>query len=358
MPFDCCRARHICSSLVFLLLFCLPAASFAQEITGVGFRAITIPDPINGGSTPGYVFYPTLQATTVTNVGPYEVHATRDAVALPGAKPLVVISHGNGGTNLGHHALATYLAGHGFIVATLEHPKDNFHDTSGAGHTPVLIGRPIQVKATIDALLGDPQWRPLIDADRIGVSGFSSGGYTSLLIVGAVPRFARFIEYCHRFPKDASNCRDYGKIVAEARGEGLTLEQWVQRTQDSLTHWGNTADPRVKAAFVMAPLSLIFDEAGLSQIDRPIFLYYGDADRVLPPSENAARIRPWLKTLTNVKTVRGADHWVFIDPCSDSLRANAPDICSDPPGVDRAKVHAQLEADALAFFRKTLQVPP
>jgi predicted dienelactone hydrolase len=31
-----------------------------------------------------------------------------------------------------------------------------------------------------------------------------------------------------------------------------------------------------------------------------------------------------------------------------------PMMCSDPAGVDRAKVHAQIQVDALAFFRKTL----
>jgi len=340
-----------------LWLFILPAALFAQGETGVGFHAITIPDPVNGGTMPGYVFYPSAQAGGLTVVGPYEVHATRAASPLPGARPLVVISHGNGGSDLGHNELATYLAAHGFVVATLEHPKDNFHDTSGVGHPPVLVGRPIQVKATISMLLADPQWKRLIDAKRIGVAGFSAGGYTSLLLVGAVPQFARFIDYCHRYPKDEAICHDAGKIEAQARSEGKTLAQWIAGIQASLGRWGSTADPRVKAAFAMAPLSLIFDQAGIARIDRPVFLYYGDSDHVLIPAENAARIRPWMKTLVGVKVVPHADHWVFIDPCSAELSKEAPVICSDPPGVDRVKVHAQLNADALAFFRTTLNSP-
>jgi predicted dienelactone hydrolase len=339
-----------------LTLLIAPALLFAQAVTGVGFHAITIHDPVNGGSMPGYVFYPSAQAQGITQVGPYDVDATRDATPLPGAKPLVVISHGNGGSDLGHHSLATYLASHGFVVATLEHPKDNFHDTSGVGHAPVLVGRPIQVKATISTLLDDPQWSKLIDANRIGVTGFSAGGYTSLLIVGAVPQFARFIDYCHRYPKDEGICHDANKIQAEARSHGLTLEQWVANIQSSLTRWGDTADPRVKSAFVMAPLSLIFDQAGIEKIDRPVFLYYGDHDHVLIPPQNAAHIRPWMKTLIGVKVVPNADHWVFIDPCSAALKKENPMICSDPPGVDRIAVHQQLNADALAFFRKTLNV--
>lgn len=337
-----------------LLFVVMPTLLFAQNETGAGFKAITLPDPVNGGTMPGYVFYPSAQATGITAVGPYDVHATRNAPPIPGAKALVVISHGNGGSALGHSELAVYLARHGFMVATLEHPKDNFHDTSGVGHSPVLVGRPIQVKATISTLLADPQWNKLIDANRIGVAGFSAGGYTSLLLVGAVPHFARFIDYCHRYPKDDAICHDADKVEAEAHREGKTLEQWIAGIQDSLARWGDTADPRVKAAFAMAPLSLIFEQDGIAKIDRPVFLYYGDADHVLRPSENEVRIRPWMKTLAGVKVVHNADHWVFIDPCSAELAKENPVICSDPPGVDRNKVHAQLYADAVVFFQKTL----
>jgi predicted dienelactone hydrolase len=339
-----------------LTLLIAPALLLAQSITGVGFHAITIPDPVNGGTMPGYVFYPSAQAKSITRIGPYDVHATRNAAPIPGAKPLVVISHGNGGSDLGHSEFATYLASHGFVVATLEHPKDNFHDTSGVGHAVVLDGRSVQVKATISYVLGDPQWSKLIDADRIGVTGFSAGGYTSLRIVGAVPHFARFIDYCHRYPNDQAVCADAPKIEAEARSKGMSLDQWMASIQDSLTRWGEPSDPRVKAAFVMAPLSLIFDQDGIEKIDRPVFLYYGDSDHVLNPQENEVRILPWMKTLAGVKVVPHADHWVFIDPCTAELKKDSPTICTDPPGVDRVAVHRQLYTDALAFFRKTLNV--
>ena len=339
-----------------LTLFLAPAMLLAQTVTGVGFHHITINDPVSGGTTPGWVFYPTTHAPGETTIGPYHVDATVDAPAIPGAKPLVVISHGNGGSNLGHHELATYLASHGFIVATLEHPKDNFHDVSGVGYAPVLVGRPIQVKAAISMLFNDPQWKPLIDANRVGVAGFSAGGYTSLMIVGAVPQFRRFIDFCNRYPNDKDVCGEAKKLTAEAQSHRQTLEQMMDGVESQLTRWGNTADPRVKAAFVMAPLSLIFDEAGTAKIDHPVFLYYGQNDHVLRPSANAEHIRPLMKTLVAVKMVPLADHWVFLDPCSPELAKDAKEICSDPPGVDRVKVHQQIQADALAFFRRTLNV--
>lgn len=337
-----------------LVLCCLPLALFAQAVTGVGFKAIAIHDPVNGGSMPGYVFYPSAQAKGVTRIGPYELHATRDAAAIPGARPLVVISHGHGGSDLGHHDLAVYLASHGFIAATLEHPRDNFHDASGDGHPEVEIGRPIQVEAVISMLLDDPHWKTSIDPQRIGVAGFSNGGYTSLLLVGAVPRFTRFMDYCTAHPTDSNQCGGVDAFKAEAARHGQTPAQMLAAMQGEFHRWGDPHDPRVKAAFAMAPQSLVFDKAGLASIDRPVFLYYGQDDRVLIPRYNALHIAPLIKTLVGIKMIPKAGHYVFLSPCSPQLTRDAPEICLDPPGVDRVAVHRQVDADALAFFRKAL----
>jgi predicted dienelactone hydrolase len=333
-----------------LLLLISPVAAPAAATSGVGLAPIQVKDPVSGAEFGGFVFYPStrpVQGTTA--VGSYDVAAAFELPAQPGAKPLVVISHGNGGTRLGHHDLATWLAGHGFMVATLEHPADNFRDQSGVGTARVLAGRPLQVSAVITALLADARWKPLIDPARIGVAGFSAGGYTSLLVVGAQPRFERIFDYCVRHPKDEVFCQFSTR-------EGLTpeLKQRLAELNEGLTRWGPTSDPRVKAAFAMAPLSLFFDEPGAASIHGPVFLAYSEQDHVLLPEENARHLKPLLKTLAGVRVVPRADHWVFIPPCSKALARDAAEICTDPPGVDRARVHAQLNADALAFFRKAL----
>jgi len=349
------RCAVVSRTLVLALLLA-PVVAFAQGVTGVGFQPITIPDPVSGDTMPGYVFYPSAKTSAVTWRGPYEIHATANAPAVAGAKPLVVISHGHGGSDLGHHDLAVYLASHGFVVATLQHPKDNFLDDSGDGHAEVMIGRPIQVKAAISMLLDDPHWKVLIDPARIGVAGFSNGGYTSLLLVGAVPQFTRFVGYCKAHPDDPNICGHVKEVVAQLAKQGLTATQMLTTMQGKLHHWGNTDDPRIKAAFAMAPQSLIFDKAGLTSINRPVFLYYGQDDEVLLPKYNALHIAPLIKTLVGITMIAKAGHYVFLSPCSPQLTKDAPDICRDPHGVDRAAVHGEINARALAFFRKTLGV--
>jgi predicted dienelactone hydrolase len=334
-----------------LVLLLAPFGAIAQDSSGVGFQAIAIHDPVNGGTTPGYVFYPSAQASKITWRGPYELHATPDAVPVAGARPLVVISHGHGGSDLGHHDLAVYLAGHGFVVATLEHPRDNFHDMGGVGTAAVLDGRPIQVKAAISALLRDPKWKAMVDPAKIGVAGFSAGGYAALMLVGAVPRFDLYVGYCARHATDP-DCGLLQKLQAEG-----TAAAALATLQASVNQWGKPDDPRVKAAFAMAPLSLVFDKAGLAHVDRPVFLYYGQDDRVLLPRENVLHVAPLLRTLVATRMIPKAGHYVFLSPCSPQLAGDAPELCNDPPGVDRAMAHRRINADALAFFRKALAVP-
>lgn len=335
-------------SFVFVFLV-LPCVAVAQTVPGVGFQTISISDPVNGGDMPGYLFYPSAGLDSVTWVGPYALAAAANLPALSGSKPLVVISHGSGGSMLGHHDLATYLARHGFLVATLEHPKDNYRDVSGNGKAPVMGGRPIQVSALISTLLKDPRWKDLIDEDRIGVAGFSNGGYTGLLLLGAVPRFDRLLDYCQRYPEDEDICS-----LVFSSPELALVKEGLNALQRNYTKWGEPGDARVKSAFVMAPQSIVFDSTGLAAIDRPVFLYYSQNDLVLLPQENAARIAEMIMPLVDIKVIPGAGHYVFLAPCSPVLSGEVPNICTDPPGVDRTKVHAQINADALAFFRETL----
>lgn len=342
-----------------LLLLAFPFGTCAQSVTGVGFAPIQIHDPVNDDTMPGYVFYPSASSTGVTWLGPYKLHAKRGAAAIPGAKPLVVISHGHGGSDLGHHDLAVYLASHGFVVATLQHPKDNYEDTSGTGTSAVFVGRPIQVEATIGMLLHDPHWKALIDPQKIGVAGFSIGGYTALMLVGAVPRFDRLISFCSAHPDNQNVCTPFREFESQLKKNGWrSAKQYLTHVQNQLHRWGNTDDPRVTSAFAMSPWTMIFDKSGLASINRPVYLFDGSDDQFQPIQYNTLYAAPLIKTLVGIKLIPAAGHYVFLAPCSEKLAESAPKICTDPPNVDRVAAHRQINADALAFFRGTLHVVP
>ena len=212
------------------------------------------------------------------------------------------------------------------MVATIEHPRDNFHDTSGVGQAAVLVGRPIQVEATITALLADPRWKRLIDPTRIGVAGFSAGGYTSLMLVGEVPRFRRFIDYCRRYAEDAL-CAEAPRMEAEAKRQGRTLEQLMDDLQGELTRWGAPARPaREGGVRNGAATAWCSTRQVQAQLIAGLSLLRGRRPRPAP-GENAARLAPLVPTLVGVKAVAGADHRTFIPPCTPEIAKNNPIGC-------------------------------
>lgn len=88
-------------------------------------------------------------------------------------------------------------------------------------------------------LLDNPHWKALIDPERIGVAGFSNGGYTSLLLVGAVPQFTRFLGYCKAHPDDSNMCGHVKQVVAQLAQQGLTARHMLTAMQGELHRWGN-----------------------------------------------------------------------------------------------------------------------
>ena len=224
----------------------------------------------------GVVAYPTHTISGPMQRGPFTIQALPDAPPVSGPLPLIVVSHGTGGSELGHHDSLTSLARAGFIAAAVQHPRDNYRDDSGFGTDLQTIGRAHHIVAFIDALLAHPKIGPLIDRSRIGMAGFSAGGYTTLLTIGGRPNFALRETYERAVPDDPLTRR------ARAAGD--------QRRAPGLEI---VADKRVRAAFIMAPaLGHVFDRAGLADIRVPVRLYRAGADEVLPhPMECRAGAR-------------------------------------------------------------------
>jgi predicted dienelactone hydrolase len=107
----------------------------------------------------------------------------------------------------------------------------------------------------------------------------------------------------------------------------------------------------------MAPaLGYVFDRAGLAEVQVPIRLYRPSADEFLVHPWNAERIARMLPRRPEYQVIDRAGHFVFLAPCTTRFSAQAPVICRDPPGIDRTAMHAQLNAEMIDFFTRTL--PP
>lgn len=97
--------------------------------------------------------------------------------------PLIILSHGSNAHGMYDVAHAHDLASHGYIVAVITYGDDRTAEAE-APNLHVGFLRPLITKAVLDSLLDSEIFGPHIDADNIGISGFSFGGFTALAVMG------------------------------------------------------------------------------------------------------------------------------------------------------------------------------
>jgi predicted dienelactone hydrolase len=325
-------------SLALSALTLLGAAAEANpalvtHTPAVGYQTLSMPDP-EGPPVDVAVWYPADGAGSPTSVGPFTQTLSVQAPMLGNDLPLVVISHGNGGSFASHSDTALALAQAGFVVAALTHTGDSYRDQSRATDLP---NRPRQLKLLVDYMLGVWPQRNRIDPARIGAFGFSSGGFTVLVAAGGEPDLRMMADHCHEHP-DYYDCR----LMARGPTQASTAPVW-------------THDRRLKAAVSAAPaMGFSFGQAGLAGVSVPIQLWRASDDHILPNPDYAEAVRLSLPTPSDYRVVANADHFDFLAPCSDILKQSAPMICTSAPGFDRTRFHEAFNRDVVAFFRAKL----
>ncbi|KMM78406.1 alpha/beta hydrolase family protein [Pseudomonas deceptionensis] len=332
---------RLCAVLALLLAYCpLVVQAEPQAHWSVGFHRLSFLDPLDDQPMRAIAFYPSAQAEGLTKMGNYEVEATEDAKIVTGRYPLLMLSHGNTGTPLALHDLATSLARKGFVVVAVIHPGDNYKDHSRLGTLSNLYGRPMQISAAISATLADGDLSPYVHDDQVGVIGYSAGGETALILAGAEPDLDRLRRYCQERPEDHDACTTKGELIAD---------------RDDLVP---VSDSRVRALLLMAPLSLMFGRQTLADVHVPVLLYSGENDSLVFPDMNADALARKLPMEPEFKVIPGAGHFVFMAPCTDEQMTAMPGLCTDAEGVDREDVHRDLIYEAGRFFSKTLGSVP
>lgn len=117
--------------------------------------------------------------------------------------PLIVFSHGLGGSRFGYSHLGRHWAAQGFASLHVQHQGsdravwtrgwfDLWTNLNAAASDANAIARAEDVSFAISTLLADPLAAPRIDASRIAVAGHSYGANTAMLVAGA--RVAREID--------------------------------------------------------------------------------------------------------------------------------------------------------------------
>ena len=113
------------------------------------------------------------------------VHGVQNCPVAGSNLPLVIFSHGRGGWFGLHRDVAEALADSGFVVAAINHPGDTSNDSSKRDTLSLLQSRPEDMVRLLDFMLHDWKDGAVIDPRRIGLFGFSAGGYTGLVLAGS-----------------------------------------------------------------------------------------------------------------------------------------------------------------------------
>jgi predicted dienelactone hydrolase len=286
---------------------------------------------------PGAIWYPCAGVPKDVplgklTVGPVDTLPGVNNCPVTGAKlPLIVFSHGRGGYFGANHDTAEALADAGFVVAAINHAGDNGNDSSKRDSLSVLGSRPVEMVRLLDFMLHDWKDRAVIDPARIGIFGFSLGGYTTLVLVGVTPDFDRIASFCK-----------------ETTGACAELHNGV--APPSPPH-----DSRIKAAVIVDPATGVITQAGLAAVKVP--LQYWRSERGGPgvgDGSGTARVADSLSGKADIHVVP-AGHFTFLAPCSLQLAAALPRICADnPPDFDRAAFHLDFNASVVQFFREQL----
>lgn len=252
-------------------------------------------------------------------------------------RPLIVISHGNGGDFRSHRDTAEALASSGFIVASLTHTGDNWRDQSRATD---VANRPRQFATLIDYMLNGWKGRSTIDPQRIGAFGFSAGGFTVLSAAGGKPALEKVADHCRAHP----TFYDCKLLAAHPLDPSAARE---------LAAWPARRD--IKAMVIAAPaLGFAFTRDGLASVTQPVQLWQASDDEVLPAPWYVEPVRKALPRKPEFHLVDPAGHFDFLAPCTPAIAASAPEICRPTPGLDRTAFHLIFNREVVRFFRDEL----
>lgn len=369
------RTRAFFASLCIASLALLPFAGPAHPAkavvykVGVMHRQFTPPEPYEWREAKTHalvtdIWYPADPAANeqMQWIGSADApfakgaKAAPDAALVPGAEkfPLILLSHGIGGSSAMMAWFGAALASHGYIAAAVNHPGNNALEDYTIPGAVFWGQRTHDLSALLDLLLNDATFGPRIDAKRVGAAGFSLGGLTVLELAGGIAEFSRYQDFC-KSPKADGMCVDtieYPGLLANVTALAKT-DPGIQAAfaENSKSH----RDPRIRAIFAMAPaLGPAFDPDSLAKISVPTQIVAGAVDNVVPVDSSAKFFAAKIPH-AQLTVYQAVGHYTFLATCAELGNRTKPQLCIDQAGILRDEIHTQTVTMAANFFNVNLK---
>jgi len=261
--------------------------------------------------------------------------------ALSGPAPLIVLSHGSGGSAESMAWVATGLVRSGALVVAADHPASSGGDPERMSILQVW-SQPQDVSRLLDQLLASA-WGEYIDQHKMAVVGFSLGGATSMSLAGARLQFERFPEFC--LSHDDGACRAFRHYFPNLDSD------FFSRASADLS------ESRLRAAIAIAPA---FTEAltadSLAAMSTSVLIVAGEHDQQLPPQTHIYPMRKLLPPGSAYVEISGAQHFSFLPLCGDGAitvlaETNEEFVCEEVGLKSRAEIHKETLSAIEKFLR-------
>lgn len=263
--------------------------------------------------------------------------------------PVVLLSHGTGGTATSLGWIARALAAAGYVVIGVDHHGNTASEPYRPEGFLCWWERPRDLSVALDSLANEGFFAGRLDTSRVACVGFSLGGYTAVSILGAITDMDRFNQW--------AGTSDSGRVPREFPGLGGHIEPLLRDSAVFRTSWerqsASCADPRVRVVVALAPAPPVraFTPNSLAEIAVPVTVLAGEADREAPIEPCAMWLAERLPRCKLHSLGAHVGHYTLLCAGTEAGRKLEPELCIDLPGVDRQEVHksaVQLALQALA----------
>ncbi len=339
--------------LAILVIFSTARAAMAES--GIGFKQIELPDEGGARTLAVSLWYPAAPSGKSEIVGEnaafYGLEVQPGASLLNGSRPLVLLSHGFGGSWRNLNWIAGELVREGYVVAAPDHGGESFTEENATEIVP-LWERPHDISRTLTALLGDERFAGRIDATRIAVIGHSLGGWTAMELAGARYSADLALKDCdgEKRPPQCKAPRLLAKVGVVGDGKADPRLSMDLR------------DTRIRAAIALdlGPAAGFLPET-LQAVSVPVLVLAAGVDTpeiaaIKADSEYIAQHLP--KATTVYRDIPDASHFSFMQICKpngekivEELSPGEGFVCRDGGGRDRVAIHAQIAEAILGFLK-------